>query len=177
MDKFDLKKYLVENKATFNSKILNEAVEGLPNWVESIEYSPYHGEVSLIVDKNWFNINKKKLENNIKDFWMFYSSKAENSIKNFPGYDPKQDYITDVGATIIDGKLVRTNSNDSLKNRTELANSWTDKITLQKSVLDIIDPKQKYYVKDIISDEDIKKIKDYAKEKYKKVITIYVEGK
>ena len=119
MDKFDLKKYLVENKATFNSKILNEAVEGLPNWVESIEYSPYHGEVSLIVDKNWFNINKKKLENNIKDFWMFYSSKAENSIKNFPGYDPKQDYITDVGATIIDGKLVRTNSNDSLKNRTE----------------------------------------------------------
>ena len=48
MDNFDLKKYLVENKVTANSKMLNEAVE-VPAWLkgklEDVHVKPGQGSI------------------------------------------------------------------------------------------------------------------------------------
>ena len=156
--------------------VINENVEGLPEWVKDINYDNTHGELSLIVDKNWFSANKTQLENNIKDYWMFYSSKAGNSLKNFPNYDPKKDYISDEGTTYTDGKATRTNQGDSLNSRKKQVEDRTKEI-FSKYLIDIKDPKEKYYVKNIISDEEIEKIKKYGENEYKKVIAIYIEGK
>lgn len=48
MDNFDLKKFLIENKATYNSKILKEAVE-VPTWLkgklEDVHTKPGQGSI------------------------------------------------------------------------------------------------------------------------------------
>ena len=156
--------------------ILNENIEGLPGWVKDIEYDEHHGDFTLIVDKNWFTTNKTQLEDNIKDYCMFYSSKVGDSLKNLPNYDPKKDYISDEGTTYIDGKHVRTNSGDNLNSRKEDVEKQIKDIFTRYLIV-ITDPSGKYYVKDIISNEEIEKIKKYSEDKYKKVIAIYIEGK
>jgi len=155
---------------------LTENVEGLPQWVESIEYEDHHGELSLIVGKNWFATNKKQLEDNIEDHVMFYSSQAGNSLKNFPNYDPKQDYISDEGTTYIDGKPGRTNQGDNLNSRKGRVESAIKEV-FTKYLIDIKNSNEKYYVKNIISNQEMDQIKKFAEDKYKKITFIYIEGK
>ena len=107
---------------------------------------------------------------------MFYSSQANNSLKNLPNYDPKQDYISDEGTTYIDGKPVRTNQGDNLNSREKTVEGKIKEV-FTKYLIDIKDPKEKYYVKNIISNEEIEQIKKYAEDKYKKITFIYIEGK
>ena len=138
----------------------------LPDWIkgDKLDFS----EAILYVKEDWFNKNKQALEKNIKEFYMLNSRSKGIFLKTMDGYNPKEDYITDAGSTIINGKPAGFNSSDKLENRQKSANEWWSRIENNKGFIDLNDPDHLNFITNIISPEEIKNIKEYLINKYKK---------
>jgi hypothetical protein len=152
-----------------SGSLLNEELESdenisLPSWIEGEELDG--GEVLLYVKPEWFNKYQQVLEKNIKEYYMLLSKSKGIFLKTMPGYNPQEDYITDDGTTFIDGKPAGVNSGDKLENRQNFGNKWWEDIVNNKRFIDLLEDKA--FVVGVISEEEIKNIKEYLKKKYNK---------
>jgi hypothetical protein len=138
----------------------------LPDWIKGDELD--FSEAILYVKEDWFNKNKQALEKNIKEFKMLYSRSKGIFLKTMDGYNPKEDYITDGGSTIINGKPAGINSSDKLESRQKAGNDLWSSIENDKQFIDLNDPKDLNFLTNIVPPEEIKNIKEYLKNKYKK---------
>ena len=145
---------------------LNE-IEGLPEWVESVEFDPHWPELAAHVTDNWYNQNKEKIKTNIEDIRMLTSS-ARGYLPALPNYDPKKDYISDGGVTYIDNEGIRTNQSDSLKSRQDAVNRIKKNQVEDELLIDLLDPEDRRFVRDIVTDDEIKQLENYTIENYKK---------
>ena len=136
----------------------------LPSWIEGEELDG--GEVLLYVKPEWFSKYQKVLEKNIKEYYILRSRSKGIFLKTMPGYNPQEDYITDDGTTFIDGKVAGVNSGDKLENRQNFGNEWWEDIVNNKRFIDLLEDKA--FVVGVISEEEIKNIKEYLKKKYNK---------